>query len=118
MVTRRGRRRLFLTQDARGHNLWQLTWTHARDISSGLSPQLLASTGVSAPAASAQSAAAPAAQESAASPGPAEPPSAVAAAAPVVAASPLAAALAAAEKQVLWDRPVGGLFEWKNAQRA
>ena len=87
-----------LLQDSRGHSLWQLTWTHARDISSGLSPQLLASTGVAAPIAPALRPAAAAA--------PAEDPGAVhgitaaTVAAPAVAASPLAAALAAAEKQV------------------
>ena len=104
-----------LAQDARGHNLWQLTWTHARDISSGLSPQLLASTGVSpvlppppsaaaAPAAGMESTAQGTAQgiaaEAGATPGKSAPAVAAAAAASAVAASPLAAALAAAQKQV------------------
>ena len=33
-------------QDAEGRNLWDLTWHKARGISSGLTPQLLASSGV------------------------------------------------------------------------
>ena len=104
-----------MVQDARGHNLWQLTWTHARDISSGLSPQLLATTGVSralpappgaagtSPAdmeppaqGAAQSLPADAAMTSGSSAAEA------AAAASAIAASPLAAALAAAQQQVLW----------------
>ena len=89
-------RLLSVMQDARGHNLWQLTWGHARDISSGLTPQLLTSAGVSAqPASPPRQPPAPAQDTSAATAT-----DAVTAAAPVVAASPLAAALAAAEKQV------------------
>lgn len=35
-----------LVQDAAGESLWDLTWARAREVSSGLSPQLLAQSGV------------------------------------------------------------------------
>ena len=35
-----------MAQDADGRSLWELTWSRARGISSGLQPQLLAASGV------------------------------------------------------------------------
>ena len=35
-----------MAQDADGRSLWELTWSRARVISSGLQPQLLAASGV------------------------------------------------------------------------
>lgn len=38
---------MLCTQDPSGRSLWALTWSQSREISSGLTPQLLASSGVS-----------------------------------------------------------------------
>ena len=37
---------MLVAQDADGRSLWELTWSRARVISSGLQPQLLAASGV------------------------------------------------------------------------
>lgn len=85
---------LWCVQEAGGRSLWAMTWMLSRDISSGLTPQLLASTGVSLRPPPQQLAA----SQSSAQPLGATGPSASAVQAPE--SSALAAALAAAQQEL------------------